>query len=161
MEVRSKTGMMSGAKIFGALALALVQGCVSFTPPSIHVVGAELVAAGLTEGLVEVTLEVANEGLRDLNVKGILYDLQINTATDGASWETLADGFFDGAVSIPRGQRQTVTVPVSFEYRALEEAIRAFLSRGEVPYRLSGEVWVGGPAAGLQLPFRKEGILGS
>jgi LEA14-like dessication related protein len=161
MLVHSRAWSTSGARILGLSALSLVQGCVSFTPPSIQVVGVELVAVGITEGLVEVTLEVANQGRGDLNVKGILYDLQVNTATEGVSWETLSNGFFDGTVSILRGQRQRVTVPVSFEYRALGEAIRAFLSRGDVPYRLSGEVWVGGANAGLQLPFRMDGVLGS
>ena len=161
MQIRSKACLTSGIKILGALALALVQGCVSFTPPAVEVLEVELVAVGLTEGQVEVTLGVANEGRRDLNVKGIIYELQLNTATEGVSWVTLSDGFFDEAVSVPRGQRQGVTIPVSFEYRALGEAIRAFLSRGEVPYRLTGEVWVGGPSSGLQLPFRRQGILGS
>ena len=161
MRIRSKACLTAGVKILGALTLSLIQGCASFTPPSIHVIEVELVAVGLTEGLVEVTLEVANEGHGDLNVKGILYDLQLDTATEGVGWVTLSNGFFDEAVSIPRGQTQRVTVPVSFEYRALGEAIRAFLSQGKVPYRLTGEVWVGGRTSGLQLPFRKQGILGS
>ena len=66
-----------------ALGLPLTSGCASFlSPPSVEIVGVELVAVGLTEGLAEVTLEVGNEGMRDLNVRGIIYDLQVNTAEE-------------------------------------------------------------------------------
>ena len=163
MLIRSKTGLTSRAGFFSALLLSflLAQGCASlFTPPSVEIVGVELVAVGLTEGLAEVTLEVANEGFGDLNINGILYDLEVNTAIEGESWRTLSNGYFDGAVSIQRGQTQRVKVPVPFAYRTMGEAVLTFLRQGEVPYRLSGEVWVGGSGAGLQIPFRTRGILG-
>jgi LEA14-like dessication related protein len=146
--------------LFVVSAVFLTQGCASiFSPPSVRIVGVELVAVGLTEGLAEVTLEVANEGIGDLNINGILYDLEVNTSTERQEWITLSNGFFDGAVSIPRGRTERVKVPVPFEYQAVGEAVRTFLRRGEVPYRLSGEVWVGGSGVGLQIPFRTQGIL--
>lgn len=143
-----------------AAAVFLTHGCASiYSPPSVEIVGVELVAVGLTEGLAEVTLEVTNEGLKELNITGIIYDLEVSTSEEDPGWITLSNGFFDGAVSIPRGRTERVKVPVPFEYEAVGEAVRTFLRRGEVPYRLSGEVWVGGSAVGLQIPFRTEGIL--
>jgi LEA14-like dessication related protein len=142
-------------------AVFLTQGCASvFSPPSVEIVGVELVAVGLTEGLAEVTLEVANEGFGEMNIRGIIYDLEVNTSAEGQGWITLSNGFFEGPVSIPRGRMERVKVPVPFEYKAVGEAVRTFLRSGEVPYRLSGEVWVGGSSVGLQIPFRTQGILG-
>ena len=37
--------------------------------------------------------------------------------------------------------------------------LQSFLSEGEVPYRLRGEVWLGGSSVGLQIPFRSRGRL--
>jgi LEA14-like dessication related protein len=126
----------------------------------VKIVGVELLAVGLTDGLAEVTLEVANEGIGELNISGILYELQVATSAGEEEWVTLSKGFHDGALSISRGSRERVKVPVPFQYRAVGEAVRTFLREGEVPYRLSGEVWVGGGGYGLQIPFRTQGILG-
>jgi LEA14-like dessication related protein len=162
MKKRSIFGLVSGAGFFFVLgiALSLVQGCASlFTPPSVEIVGVELVAVGLTDGLAEVTLEVTNERFGDLDIKGILYELEVSTTTEGGGWTTLSSGFFDGPVSVRKGQTERVKIPVPFEYRTVGEAVLALLRQGEVPYRLSGEVWLGGSDTGLPIPFRMQGIL--
>jgi LEA14-like dessication related protein len=157
-SIRGSVGTLHA--LFVASAVLLTQGCASiYSPPSVEIVGVELVAVGLTEGLAEVTLELTNEGLRDLNINGVIYDLEVSTSEEDPEWITLSNGFFDGAVSIPRGRSERVKVPVPFQYEAVGQAVRTFLQRGEVPYRLSGEVWVGGSGVGLQIPFRTEGIL--
>ncbi len=48
-----------------------------------------------------------------------------------------------------------MSLPVSFEYRALGAALGSFLSRGEIPYRLRGEVSVKGLGMSLGIPFRQ------
>lgn len=151
----------AGGRALPAVLAFVALGCASmFTPPRVDVVGVELTAVGLTEGMAEVTLEVTNEGVGNLDIRGILYELEVDTAVEGEEWITLSNGFHEGPISIPKGRTERVKVAVPFEYRTVGEAVRAFLREGEVPYRLSGEVWVGGSGIGLQLPFRTQGILG-
>ena len=50
-------------------------------------------------------------------------------------------------------------VPVPFQYSALGVAVQSFLSEGEIPYRLRGEVSIGGSSVGVQIPFRSRGTI--
>lgn len=151
-------------RILRALAwvglIGFTQGCAIFyQPPVVEIVGVEVVSLGLSSGTVEVALEVTNESGRQMNIRGFLYEIEVKGPDDGAKWATLAEGFFDRALVIPGREMQKVRVPVPFEYAVLGDVIRSLLSSGEVPYRLKGEIWLGGSKLGLQIPFRHEGVL--
>jgi LEA14-like dessication related protein len=118
----------------------------------------ELAALGLSSGTAEVTLEVTNEASRGITLSGFLYDLEIR-GSEEEGWVQLAEGFHPQEVALAGDETLEVTVPVTFEYRSLGAAVRGFLSRGEIPYRLTGEVRVGGDTLGMDVPFRTEGIL--
>jgi LEA14-like dessication related protein len=143
-----------------ALALAPVGGCVAFlSPPSVEMVGVELVSLGLTSGTVAVTLDLANTSSRKMDILGFLYEVEVRDSESDGGWRRLAGGFHSDKISLPGKQIERVTVPVPFEYRALGAALRSFLALGEVPYRLHGEVSVRGLGMGLDVPFQSEGIL--
>jgi LEA14-like dessication related protein len=125
----------------------------------VEIVGVELSSLGLSSGVAEVTLEVTNEGSRQMDIRGFLYELEIRDIGDDGDWHQLAEGFFDHSLSIPGKEMREVRVPVPFEYSGLGAALRSFLAEGEVPYRLMGEVWIGGSSFGLQIPFRSRGVL--
>jgi LEA14-like dessication related protein len=125
----------------------------------VEIVGVELSSLGLSSGVAEVTLEVTNEGSRELDIRGFLYELEVQDIGEDGDWHKVAEGFFDHALSIPGKEIRTVSVPVPFEYSGLGAALRSFLAEGEVPYRISGEVWIGGSRLGLQIPFRSRGVL--
>jgi LEA14-like dessication related protein len=148
-------------RVLGVLLLAqLFPACsLFFTPPSVEIVGVELVSLGLSSGQAKVTLEVTNEGSRTLRVRGFLYDIQVREGTTDVGWESLAEGFYDEEIEIPGEGVVRASIPVPFQYAALGAALRSFLFQGEVPYRLSGEVWLGGSRLGVQVPFRSEGVL--
>lgn len=140
--------------------IGFTQGCAIFyQSPVVEIVGVEVVSLGLSSGTVEVALEVTNESGRQMNIRGFLYEIEVKGPDQGARWGTLAEGFFDRALVIPGREMQKVRVPVPFKYAALGDVIRSLLSSGEVPYRLKGEIWLGGNSAGLQIPFRHEGVL--
>ena len=140
--------------------VGLTQGCFPFyQAPAIEIVGVEVISLGLSSGTVEVAIEVTNKGAREMKIRGFLYEVDVRGPDEGAGWATLAEGFFDQALVIPGGEIQMVRVPVPFEYAALGDALRSLLASGEVPYRLKGEVWLGGNSTGLQFPFRHEGVL--
>jgi LEA14-like dessication related protein len=143
-----------------AIALASVGACAAlFSPPSVEIVGVELVSLGLTSGTAAVTLDLANESSRKMDILGFHYELEVRDSEGDDRWRRLAGGFHSEEIVLPGEQVQRVTVPVPFEYRALGAALRSFLARGEVPYRLQGEVSVKGFGMGLDVPFRSEGVL--
>jgi LEA14-like dessication related protein len=163
-----KSGMRRGSKrqlavLPGpvlALGLLLSSGCAAFfTPPTVEIVGVELVSLGITSGTVAVVLDVTNEGSRDLNVRGLLYDLDVRGSEEGGAWERLVGGEHSEEIVIAGKETQRVRIPVPFEYRALGAAVQSFLSRGEVPYRLQGKVSVQGLGTSFEVPYRAEGVI--
>ena len=137
-----------------------VQGCaLLYQPPAVEIVEVEVVSLGLTSGIAEVALEVTNESGRVMDIRGFLYEIEVMGPDEGARWVTLAEGFHDQTLVIQGRVTEEVRIPVPFEYSALGDAIRSLFSSGEIPYRLKGEVWLGGPTLGLQIPFRHEGVL--
>ncbi len=146
------------------LALGLpattISGCaLFFTPPTVEIVGVELVSLGITSGTVAVVLDVTNESSRDLNVLGLFYDLEVRGAEGEGAWDRLVGGEYSEEIVIPGKETQRVRVPVPFEYRALGAAVQSFLARGEVPYRLQGKVSVRGFGTSFDVPFRAEGVI--
>jgi LEA14-like dessication related protein len=142
------------------LTAGLLQGCaLFFKPPAVEIVNVEIVALGLTSGTAEVVLDVTNEGSRQMDLRGFLYEIEVRDPRDEGGWASLAQGFYNQELSIPGRESRRVRVPVPFQYSALGAAVRSFLSEGEVPYRLAGEVWMGGSNVGLQIPFRTRGVL--
>jgi len=143
-----------------AIALAAVGGCAALlSPPSVEIVGVELVSLGLTSGTAAVTLDLANERSRKIDILGFLYELEVWDSEDENGWKRLAGGFHSEEIVLHGKRVQRVTLPVPFEYRALGAALRSFLALGEVPYRIRGEVSVKGFGMGLAVPFQSEGVL--
>ena len=137
-----------------------MAGCALFySSPEVEIVGVELSSLGLSSGVAEVTLEVTNKGSREMEIRGFLYELEVRDLGEDGEWHQLAEGFFDHELSIPGKQMREVAVPVPFEYSGLGAALRSFLAEGEIPYRVRGEVWIGGSGIGLQIPFRSRGVL--
>ncbi len=156
----SHRGTAIGLGAAMALGAAAASGCaVFFTPPSVEIVGVDLVSLGLTSGTVAVVLDVTNEGSRDLRIMGLLYDLEVMGADDEGGWKRLVGGEYSEEIVIPGSDTRRVRIPVPFEYGALGSAVRSFLSRGEVPYRLQGKVPVRGFGTSFNVPFRSEGII--
>ncbi len=146
--------------LYLALVLFFLPGCaLFFQAPKVRIVGVEVVALGLRSGTAEVTLEVTNRGSRAMSIQGMEYLLEVREPGGGGVWSPLADGSHSDEVLLPGREVKKVALPVPFQYDALGAALRSFLARGEVPYRLSGRVRVGGPGVGVHIPFRSEGVL--
>lgn len=157
-DMRNGRGFLLAAVT--SLLLLGAQGCaLFFKAPAVRIVGVELESLGVTSGTAEVALEVRNQGRSEMRIRGFLYEIQVASPHDGGGWNQLAEGFHDESVSIPGGESATVRVPLPFEYSALGDALRRLLSSGDLPYRLKGEVWMGGANLGLQIPFRSEGTI--
>lgn len=145
-------------------ALVTLPGCsLLFSPPSVTIVGVEVVSVGLTSGIAEVTLDVTNQRSGKLDVLGFLYELEVRddggAGSSEGSWQRLAEGLHGERVVIGGKQTQRIALPVPFGYRALGAALRSFLSAGEVPYRIRGEVRVRSLGSERRVPFRSQGVL--
>ncbi|MGW8265117.1 MAG: LEA type 2 family protein [Longimicrobiales bacterium] len=157
-RIEVSTRMRTALGLF--LSAGLLQGCaLFFSAPAVEIVDVQVRSLGVTSGTAEVVLEVTNEGRRQMDIRGFLYEIEVRGPDDGEDWISLAEGFQDQEISIPGHEARRVTVPVPFQYSAVGAALRSFLSEGEVPYRLKGEVWMGGSSSGLQLPFRSRGVI--
>jgi len=142
------------------VGLGLLHGCALFLKaPQVQIVEVQIRSLGITSGTVEVVLDVTNDGRRQMDIRGFLYEVHVKDSGEDGAWASLAEGFFDQPLSVPGHETRRVRVPVPFEYSALGAAVRSLLSRGEIPYRLRGEVWLGGSSGGLQIPFRTEGVI--
>jgi LEA14-like dessication related protein len=152
-----------GARLAMLLTMGLLgtlPGCaLFFKAPAVEIMEVRVTSLGLSSGTAEVSLQLTNESSREMTIRGVLYEVEVRGPEEGGSWATLAEGFFHQPMEIPGNETETVDVPFPFEYAALGQALRSLLSSGEVRYRLRGEVWIGGTSAGLQIPFREEGVL--
>ncbi len=151
----------------GVVSVALLMtlpGCSALlSPPSVTIVGVDLVSMGLAAGTAEVTLEVSNERSGKLDIRGFFYELEVrdggSTGSPDHGWHRLADGVHGERVVIEGRQVHRVILPVPFEYRALGAALRSFLLAGEVHYRVRGEVRVRSLGSERKVPFRSQGVL--
>ena len=140
--------------------LGAVQGCaLFFQAPAVEIVDVNIQSLGLSSGTAEVVLDVTNQGKRQMDIRGFLYEIEVRGPADEADWAPLAEGFHNQELTIPGKETLRVRVPVPFQYSALGVALQSFLAEGEVPYRLKGEVWFGGSSVGLQIPFRNRGSI--
>lgn len=147
-------------RMLSLLFLGALQGCLLFfQAPAVRIVGVEVLSLGMSSGTAEVALEVTNQGRSEMRIRGFLYQVQVESPEDGGGWNKLTEGFHDQILTIPGGESREVRVPVPFQYSALGNAFRRLLSTGDLPYRLKGEVWMGGANRGLQIPFRSEGTI--
>jgi LEA14-like dessication related protein len=148
------------AASLSAVALVSFGACASLVPPpTIEIVGVQLVSLGLTSGTVALTLDLTNEGSRKMKILKVLYDLEVRGSDPGGAWERLAVGTHSEEIEVPGEGTRRVTLPVPFEYRALGAALGSFLARGEIPYRLNGKVSLKGLGLALDVPFRSEGVV--
>ncbi len=145
---------------WGLLGLLTLGGCVFLNSADVTVAQVEIASLGVGSGTARVSLEVTNASRGGLDIRGFLYELEIENPDGTGGWRQLAEGFYPDTMALSSGQARKVSLLVPFQYEAVGADLRSLLTRGEVAYRLAGEVWMGGSNAGLTVPFRQEGVLG-
>jgi LEA14-like dessication related protein len=162
LRTAAAAGLLRAAMAAGFLVA--LQGCSLLgSPPSVSIVGVNLVSVGLTSGTAEVILDVTNQRSGSLDVRGFLYELEVRDQGDvggqDLGWRRLAEGFHGERVVVEGNTTHRISLPVPFQYRALGAALRSFLADGEVPYRIRGEVSVRRWGSERTVPFRSQGVL--
>ena len=142
------------------LALLIAMGgCARlYQEPHVHLAGVRVVGLGFTSGTAQIHLEVDNPNRFALEVWEFRYFLEV--AEGGGRWTPLATGATEEPIRLERRSQRDVYLSVPFEYRGVGSALRAFLSAGEVPYRVQGDLRARGPTGEVALPFRSQGSLG-
>ena len=124
-----------------------------FEAPKLDVVGLELLDSDFLHQRLKVRLNVQNPNNRELPVKGVSCDLEIEG-------ERLASGVSDAEFTVPAfGQQEfEMTVDANMAVALLRLLGRKDSERNEVSYRITGKVNL---ASGLlrSIPFSEEGSL--
>jgi hypothetical protein len=160
---RDVHGGRSGRVLLWALLLSVggLSGCFLVKPADVEIVGVEIASLGFTSGTADVMLAVTNESGGTMSIQGFLLELEVEDTEGDGGWRRLAEGFHSERLELRGGETREVVLRVPFEYAALGAAARSYLARGEVAYRVAGELWLGGDRVGIKVPFRRRGTLGS
>ncbi len=158
---RPEASLGSGWWLAGGLLWALTAaGCALLFPsPSVAVAGVELVSLGLQGGRALLYRDGTHRRGGGLLGVGVEARGAVGGGVGEGGWAVLSEGSHGERVTLPGRETTRVGVPVPFRYDALGAALRAFLARGEIPYRLTGSARVRGAGMTFSLPIRSEGIL--
>jgi hypothetical protein len=113
----------------------------------------EVKSLGLTSADVVIHLVVANRTAGPLTLRALDYEAII----DGRPFK---QGRVDGPVSLPAGRAVALTVPASVGYGEAGGQVFAILSRGQVPFRVTGAVRVEGASGARLERFDERGVVG-
>jgi LEA14-like dessication related protein len=136
-----------------ALALALVPltGCRSlarraFKPPVVEVQDVRVRGIGLTGGTLDVSLSVQNPNGYRIEAKRVTYEFYLDTTR-------IVAGDIDQRVVLEQRGATQFTIPVTIGYAALGVAMREYLSKGALDYRVSGQFTLVTPIGSFTRPY--------
>lgn len=137
-------------------AAALAPGCAGlpgrYDPVSVNVADLRMGTAGVFEQQYFVKLRIRNPADRELQVKGVVFDLEING-------KAFAKGSGGETVTVPRFGSATVEVETVSTLTGILRQIGAVAGEGGAPkalrYRIRGRVYQSG--MGGAIPFDDNG----
>jgi LEA14-like dessication related protein len=100
-----------------------------------------------------VTMRAKNPNRMDLNIQAVTAKVTINGSVD------LGTTTISSPIALPAGAETPLNVPVSFQWTNLPAIARLGATRRDVPYKLEGNVTVGGSTLSVTLPFTMTGII--
>ena len=144
---------------------ATLSGCfLFFENPTVRIADVRVSDVGLSGATALIGLEVVNPNGFSLTSTGVTYHLAFeepgSTPEDEVQWTTIARGESDESVTVPGEETSRVTLSVPFRYEDVGRAVQSFLLRGELRYRLTGDLGVDGPLGRVRVPFDETGDVG-
>lgn len=120
------------------LAVATASGCATaakaaFRQPDVDFRGVGVRAITFDGAQLEILLHVYNPNAYALGASALRYRLLVDSIEIGA-------GVLDSGFSVPRRDSFLVRLPVRIGFRAVQAVGPRLLQRGEIPYRLIGDV---------------------
>lgn len=165
LSIPSRRAVVAPALL--AILAVVTAGCsLFFDAPDVRIAAVRVSGIGLSGASADVELEVSNPNGFALTSEGLRYRLEFEepdagaVEDAGARWRTIASGESDRHLTVEADERAVVTVEVPFEYRDLGRAVLRLLERGELTYRLTGDILFDAPLGGVRVPFEDTGRVG-
>lgn len=137
---------------FAALSLSSCQTLLrqAFAPPVIEVRDAKIRRITPTGGTVDVVLDVSNPNEYRIDAEKISYNFFVDTTR-------VVSGELAELMTLEQKGKATITVPVTFDGRAVSVAMRYFLANGGLDYRVEGQFTLVTPLGRLTRPYSGRG----
>jgi LEA14-like dessication related protein len=133
-----RVGRSSGLAVLVLLGAGCSAIGLNFREPDIQLDHAVLRGVGLTGGILDLVVKVDNPN--NFTINGT--KLQLGVDVEGSH---LGDITYDDSYAVTANGQTTVTLPLSFGWSGVGSAVRAALSYGDLPYKMTGQ-------ATLELP---------
>jgi LEA14-like dessication related protein len=144
--------MRVGAR-FAVLAL-VGAGCSgigdNFKQPEIRLDHAVVRGVGLTGGNLDLVVKVENPN--NFRLQGT--KLEVGFDVEG---QHLGDITYDDDFTVAENGTTTITLPLRFGWAGVGSAVRAALSYGDLPYKMTGQAELKTPWGRAEVPFTREG----
>jgi LEA14-like dessication related protein len=98
-------------------------------------------------------MRAKNPNRVDLNIQSVTAKVTINGTVD------LGTTTISSPIALPAGAETPLNVPVSFQWTNLPAIARLGATRRDVPYKLEGDVTIGGSRLSVTLPFTMTGTI--
>ena len=138
-----------------AALLLSVSSCASiarqaFANPVVEVKDVRVRSIGLVGGTLDVVLAVYNPNEYRLDATRITYNFFVDTTQ-------VVTGAIDELVTLDERGRSEIVVPVTFGYQAMTIAMREYLAKGALDYRVSGEFTIVTTFGNITRPYSGRG----
>lgn len=140
--------------LLALLALPL-SGCATlarqaFAAPVVEVKDVRVRNIGLTGGTLDVTLTLQNPNEYRLDARAITYEFYVDTTK-------VVTGEVDRLVTLEGKGMSEIVLPVTFGYNELSVAMREYMNKGALDYRVVGQFTLVTPFGSLTRPYSGRG----
>jgi LEA14-like dessication related protein len=138
-----------------ALSVLATTGCATllrqaFAQPIIEVADVRVKQIGLQGGTIDVVLTVENPNEFRLDAEKISYNFYVDTAR-------VVSGEITQRLTLEEKGKVTVTVPVTFDSRAVGTAMRYYLQHRALDYKVDGTFTLVTPVGRFTRPYTGQG----
>lgn len=137
------------------IAALAVSGCQTlmrqaFANPVVEVKDVRVKNIGLQGGALDVVLDIYNPNEYRIDAERITYNFFVDSTR-------IVSGVMNQLLTLENRGRMEITVPVAFDYNAMNLAMREYINKGALDYRVEGEFTLVTPVGRLTRPFTGTG----
>lgn len=138
-----------------AVAALSLSGCQTllrqaFASPIVNVTDVRVRNIGLQGGTIDVVLEIQNPNEYRIDAEKISYNFFVDTTK-------IVSGEIAQRLTLEEKGKTSITIPVNFDIRSLQYAMRAYLQRGALDYKVDGLFTLVTPVGRLTRPYSGTG----
>ncbi len=138
-----------------ALTALSLSGCQTllkqaFASPVVNITDVRVRNIGLQGGTIDVVLEIQNPNEYRIDAEKISYNFFVDTTK-------VVSGEITQRLTLEEGGKTSVTIPVNFNNTALQTAMRYYLARGALDYKVDGFFTLVTPVGRFTRPYSGTG----